>query len=54
MQALPVSSTSLLHHADKPWVAGLGSFVATAMILLPVEYEVAIRSVLLFLSSRRF
>lgn len=44
MQSLPVNPSSLLHHANKPWTTGLASFVATAIILLPVEYEVAIRS----------
>jgi hypothetical protein len=43
----------LLHYADKPWTTGLASFVATAIILLPAEYEVPIRSLMLFLSSRR-
>lgn len=43
-----------LRYADRAWVAGLASFVTTAIILLPVEYETPIRSLMLFLSSRRF
>ena len=41
-------------YADRAWVAGLASFVTTAIILLPIEYEMPIRNLMLFLSSRRF
>ncbi len=42
-----------LHYSNQSWVTGLASFVTTAIILLPVEYETPIRSLMLFLSSRR-
>ena len=32
----------------------LASLMTTAILLLPAEYEAPIRSVMLFLSSRRF
>jgi len=44
----------LLRHAARPSAAGLASLVTTAILLLPTEYEVPIRHLLLFLSSRRF
>jgi hypothetical protein len=43
----------VLRYANQSWVTGLASFVVTAIILLPVEYETPIRSLMLFLSSRR-
>jgi hypothetical protein len=43
----------VLRYANQSWVTGLASFVTTAIILLPVEYETPIRSLMLFLSSRR-
>lgn len=48
------STSHLLRYGDQPWVAGLASFVATAIVLLPIEYETAIRSLMMFLSSRRY
>lgn len=48
------STSHPLRYGDQPWVAGLASFVATAIVLLPVEYETPIRSLMLFLSSRRY
>jgi hypothetical protein len=47
-------SARLLAYANRPWLTGLASFVATGIILLPAEYEMPIRSLMLFLSSRRF
>ncbi|WP_277968068.1 hypothetical protein [Sphingomonas echinoides] len=44
----------LLQSVNRPWAAGLASFVATAILLLPAEYEMPVRSLMLFLSSRRF
>jgi hypothetical protein len=46
-------ASRLLHYADQPWAAALASFLTTAIILLPTEYEYPIRSAMLFLSSRR-
>ncbi len=47
-------SSRLLHYANQPWATALVGFLTTAMILLPTEYEYPIRSVMHFLSLRRF
>ena len=44
----------LLPYASQPWATGLASFVTTAIILLPIEYEIPLRSLMLFVVSRRF
>lgn len=40
--------------ANQPWATGVASFVTTAILLLPIEYEIPLRSLMLFVSSRRF
>lgn len=41
-------------YANRPWATGVASFVTTAIILLPIEYEMPLRSLMLFVASRRF